>query len=596
MKGNFVPIQPEILYAGKVPLPPSVRPVIILSGSEFDMGYQWYQQLVQIYGPKPLKERAYRRITTEERKVLKAIQWYIKNWVPEMIDLLRGMVAGAKDAGIPLSYEEVLAKWSIDAFRGEADQQKKIISAAFGGIPRGWTSMDSYKLESFPGLPESEDVEFPAEDNCSGFAAWGKTTRDGKLVCGGNGDHQIILGENEINNFEYIVAIFPKEGNNFVFSTSTGCCWHPAMNNKGVAMFHHGCSGYLDRFRKPEEQNFSCGVPNTMITMRALRFANNADQAKDIVLSLPTGDGRIGGAWADVSGDAFVIENRDNPRCIRMPGDNEETDFIYSTNNLFSRELRESMIPPPDGNVFIPHGGWFGTGLTLSSVPRNLELWNMLHYYQGHVDLDFAMMMYRFPAEQPAYPTLEEADAKYYTTQGKGWNQRICTLQNAMVGVLQPDNGNKGLYYVSNGCLARTGSPFQPRGHYYRIAPTYTFYELKLESDHEKLTLAAKDRAQYDLYYANRELRKLNYGDCAYAPLDQIFNQAAIEWQKGEYHLRFAKKTKGNESLNYWGKTTRAFTRCQALARQVYESLVPPASNPEGLGLKSWEYWTTERE
>ena len=41
----------EIPYAGEVPLPPNVRPVIILSGSDYEMGYQFYQQLIQIFGP-----------------------------------------------------------------------------------------------------------------------------------------------------------------------------------------------------------------------------------------------------------------------------------------------------------------------------------------------------------------------------------------------------------------------------------------------------------------------------------------------------------------------------------------------------------------
>jgi len=42
--------EPEISFAGEVPLPPNVRPVILLKGSDYDLGYQYYQQLVQIFG------------------------------------------------------------------------------------------------------------------------------------------------------------------------------------------------------------------------------------------------------------------------------------------------------------------------------------------------------------------------------------------------------------------------------------------------------------------------------------------------------------------------------------------------------------------
>ncbi len=41
----------EISFAGEVPMPPNFRPVVILSGSDYEMGYQFYQQLIQIFGP-----------------------------------------------------------------------------------------------------------------------------------------------------------------------------------------------------------------------------------------------------------------------------------------------------------------------------------------------------------------------------------------------------------------------------------------------------------------------------------------------------------------------------------------------------------------
>jgi hypothetical protein len=586
MKTKSSPVEPEIRYAGEVPLIPNVRPIIILTGSDYNMGYQWYRQIVQIYGPRPLEERASRRFSKKELAALKSYQWYIRKYVPEMIDLMKGMVAGAKDAGIPLSYEEILAKCSLDALAAEEELFGRITAQSYGDAQVAASGIDSYPIP-----PGSEKEKFPTDEDCSGFAAWGRTTKDGTLVCGGNGDHQMLPGKSEINNFEYIVAVFPKKGNNFIFSTSTGCCWHPAMNNQGVTMFHHGCTGYLGRYLKPEERHYGYGVPNTMITMVALRNAQDANGAMEIVLSLPSGDGRIGGAWADVGGNAFVIENRENPRCIRKPGDNEETDFIYSTNNLFSKELKHAMKPPPGGNVFVPHGGWLGTGQSIRSVPRNLQLWDMLQFYQGKVDLDFATMMYRFTGGAPEYPSLEEADLRYNPTQGKGWNITIGSLKNSMVGVLKPDKGDKGLYFVSNGCPARVSFPGGPKDHYYPVAPTSSFYELKLDSTAEKLVMAARDRAQYDLYYANRELRKLSYGDCAYAPLDGIFNEAAIEWQKAEYSHKRAKQAEGNEAAICLGRTTRAFTRCQALARKVYNALVPPATRPEDLGLKPWGYW-----
>jgi hypothetical protein len=80
----------------------------------------------------------------------------------------------------------------------------------------------------------------------------------------------------------------------------------------------------------------------------------------------------------------------------------------------------------------------------------------------------------------------------------------------------------------------------------------------------------------------------LTYRDVPYAPLDAIFDRAAIENQKGDYYLTLAQKTKGDESVCNYARAIRGFTRCQAYAKQVYESLVPPASNPSELGLGEW--------
>ena len=122
------------------------------------------------------------------------------------------------------------------------------------------------------------------------------------------------------------------------------------------------------------------------------------------------------------------------------------------------------------------------------------------------------------------------------------------------------------------------------------MSPTYSFYELKLSQGLREMTEAAKDRAQYALYYANSELRKLSYSDVAYDPLDKVFDQAAIEWHKGQYYrsVVLSGRLQGHESVYKWGKAIRAFTRCQALAKKVYNA---PPTKPEDRGLRPWGYW-----
>jgi len=568
----------EVPYAADIPLTPNVRPAVVVSGADYDMGYQWYQQLAQIYGKQPLLERANREFSKDELDALKAWEWFIKKHTPYMIDLLKGMVAGAKDAGIPLTYEEILAKWASHEFLVPPVKAKE-------KLPKDILSRND--ITDSAGCRRCEREE----GDCSGWAAWGSTTKDGKLIAGGSGDHEIIMGENEIQDFEYMLLMMPKEGNNFILSTSTGCCWHPAMNNKGVVMFHHGTTGYCGRYKTPEQQDYGYGVPNVMITMHVIRNAKTALEAQQLMLSLPSGDGRVGGAWADIYGTAFVIENRDNPRSIRKPGDNGEKDFIYSTNNLLSKELGNCYQESPGKPVeFVEHAGWLGhIGASFASIARNLGLWNTLHNYSGHVDLDFAKMMWRFaPDPAPRYTSFEQADIDYAEKQGRTWNSNISEQGNAMVGILMPENGDTGRIMISQGTVARVNYPHFPGGRVPRIAPTYTFYELQLDATPQKVVQDCRNRARYELSYADRELRKLTYRDVAYDPLNKLYNEAATEWQKGQYYLSRAGATQGNESVLFLAKATRAFSRTQALAKQVFETLVPPPTRPEDLGLKPW--------
>jgi len=44
------------------------------------------------------------------------------------------------------------------------------------------------------------------------------------------------------------------------------------------------------------------GVPNVMITMHVIRNAKTALEAQQLMLSLPSAEGLVGGSWADIYG------------------------------------------------------------------------------------------------------------------------------------------------------------------------------------------------------------------------------------------------------------------------------------------------------
>ncbi|MCL1809955.1 MAG: dockerin type I domain-containing protein [Clostridiales bacterium] len=541
--------EPEIEFFDGVPIQPNVRPVIVVSGTDYEMGYQFAQQVIQIFGTWYYEKMASERnLTEQELAAVKAKEQYVTKETPEMIDYVRGISDGAASLGVAISYYQALAFF---------------------------TGVRTYDNALAKAEPEAGS---DASQGCSGWAAWGSATKDGKLIFAGSGDHEIgSIG----GGIEYTLIAFPSDGNNYIVSPPTGAEGHPGMNNKGVTYVHHG-AGVRGNYQVGH------GIPALFALMHTMRYADDAVQAKKMMLEYTSSETSYqrGGLLADVSGNMFVIECKD-PVVVREPGDYGEKDFIFSSNNSMVPELKEFLRPSYDWELrYIDHGGWHG--YSESSVQRNLGMWNMLHNYNGKIDKAFAEMMWRFPASPPAYPTLEEADKALYATQGKGWDMKIASMENANTAYGIPDKGNEGLYYVSNGRVARLTAPLDEGGHFYYPNMLYVFIELKLDANPQKVVEAARARAQYDLWDANLKLSKLTYFDTAYVALHKKFDVATKSWVSGNWYLDLAKASSGNESVNYFGKAMRSFTTCQAYAKHVFNALAPPAASPEDLGLRKW--------
>jgi len=212
----------------------------------------------------------------------------------------------------------------------------------------------------------------------------------------------------------------------------------------------------------------------------------------------------------------------------------------------------------------------------------------MLHNYRGKVDIEFAKMMYRFVGKPPAYKTIEQADADFGPTLGKGWYAPIGQLGNVGTVVCRPDNGDAGVYYVAATGANRNHNPLCEDYYYYYPDELHSFYKLTLAETPGDVLWESRQSAHHALYYANQQLRKLTYKNPAYAPLDKMFNDAVRSWFSAQWERDQAEKTDGYDAVMHQNKALRAFAKCEAYANHVYESLVPPAATPQKLGLKKW--------
>jgi hypothetical protein len=453
IKGSLAPIpfnppvlstkRSEILFYHQIPMHPEVMPVTFLQGSDYEMGYQYAQQVIRIYGTWIMERKAgtSSKFSPATRACLHEWENQMKKYTPELLVFCQGWAAGACENGVNMSYEDVLDLWT-----GHQPPAK---------IP--------FSLS---------DVGLPAQLNrpfCSGTAAWGRATVDGHLVTGSTGDH----------NPDHAAAImaFPADGNHFFampFQVTGGIrgippiymSGHPGMNNKGLAYVEHGGE---PKMAEPMDQ-WGYGLRKGTVIFHVLRYANSAREALDMELSYPVGDvgalmGVGGCFWAD-STYGFNIECRKDPTVVREAGTHGETDFLYAMNGLMHPELNNVwwMERSKENWRHDAHGGWYPEKFKYFQRGMLGNPWEILdlgiHFYQrqnrdrclhlfklldqavGKIDFEYMKMIYRNGGTLP--PGEWDKISKAYKKTGNWGDISPAHSTNMVLAVLRPDNGDEG--------------------------------------------------------------------------------------------------------------------------------------------------------
>jgi len=571
----------EIEFDEGVPMPPVVRPVIILSGSDYEIGYQYFTQLIQIFGRSMTSyqydvEGVYRRdkihqdsYSEGELCALKKVETSIAEYAPEWIDILYGMADAAKDNGLDITFTDLLHHFTLFE-RMSSWGPHKLSDDVYNNDSNADCNLWEDVVDSDKTAKVKDNIK--KESTCSGFAAWGNTTKDGKLLVAGSGD-------DAEGNFAATVIVFPKTGNNYITQTFNlvsfgGFPNHPNMNNKGLVRIHHAGS----TFTKNEAASFSA-LPRGLVDMHTIRFADNSEEALDLFMTYSLGYASTMGQgifYADVGvvhddknspvHHVYNVESR-VPLAIRYPGDNGEGDFIYATNNWFSDIL-------PKGGLKTPHGGyWYEDSWYWWSVSRNNIIYDLLSQNQGKVDVDFMKMMYRYPSKVNENKMLEEIDAEYWDGDGSDYNASVGSLENSCIAIAVPDNGNNGVFHVSTGAVGRLTGPAFPGAHQYQPEKTWTFFELKLAESPEAVMNAAKSVAEDCMGKAKFEYDNAQLDMAIADPIKTILTKAENKYAEG-------KQLMVSNDIYTISKATRCFTAAQAFANQVYEVFVSPKTQP----------------
>jgi hypothetical protein len=111
---------------------------------------------------------------------------------------------------------------------------------------------------------------------------------------------------------------------------------------------------------------------------------------------------------------------------------------------------------------------------------------------------------------------------------------------------------------------------------YLAAAESNSLWKTKWSEITKEDAINAFEATHYSLYYANRELRKLNYLNHEYSHLNDVFNKAATEWYMGQYYLDLVlcgEITDENEVMLHLFKAVKFFEKAQGYAQWIYKIL-----------------------
>jgi hypothetical protein len=557
-----------------VPLLPEINPVVVLQGSDEAMGYQYAQQVIEIFGPWIMQVEASRTFTTDEIAELRRWEAELEQHAPEIIGFCQGWARGATESGVPMSYDQVLDLWT-------------------GHKPplQGYLGQD--------GLPE---LGMPL---CSGAAAWGRATKDGKLVTASTGDHDPA--------FTVTIVAYPETGNNFMYTPfgATGAIpkggsilmfGHPAMNSAGVAYVHHGGG---PKWVEPKE-SWGYGIRRAASVFHIMRFANSAREAREMDAAFPIGDtgagdpGTAGGFYADDE-YGYVYESRTAPELLREAGLMGETDFLYATNAPMHPRIAEAPWRADSSGewTFDKNAGWFPPSApgkinfktflmsfkqphmigiewsSYNSFYRNRSMYNILNRGVGHIDTAYMKMMYRRSGTLPS-SNAKEIVAGY--SKGEWGEIPASNSANATVTIMKPSDG------VFAHCVGPARRGLTPLSAKLFAHPMYhetnAFWELKLEDSPGGMVTYARERARAYIDEAAALFAKLDQSNPAYDALDTFLTTARAELKTGD-----VARAEAQDTIVGLARLVRTYTRAQVRARQVINALVPPATSPEDLAM-----------
>lgn len=245
-------------------------PILHIEGSHYEMGFQQgylladriagaYSSLFTFvaYQYYPTKEEVvldgaqlnafYERLIQQSKKFfLSAIQ----NKTPQLFEEIQGMADGLAAKGSLFGFDDIVA-----------------MAALCDVMDNNMLFSDFFELAG-------NTVEMPKSGmGCSGFAAWGAATFDGRMIHGANQD----LPTNGILDQTIVTIAKPDTGNAFLQVSFPGWFLMSGMNEAGISTNEMASpSSDTNLIENPE-------IPHTLLMRMIVQYANDLEEAKETI-------------------------------------------------------------------------------------------------------------------------------------------------------------------------------------------------------------------------------------------------------------------------------------------------------------------------
>lgn len=269
-------------------MPADIGEVIYVSGSWYDMGYQYGLQVGDIIA---------RTFVASEPKLI--------------------ATCGSKEA----MYEQT--QRYLDAVKERSQEMYDLVAGMAEGS--GFDLLDTAIGTVF-------SVTNYEEKTCSTVSAWGEAT--------GGAVYAAVNGDGSYGSKYYYPALVAFPENGYAFISYRGFFTNCMMNEKGlVAMTSLGQSA------QPGDN--AVGRTGMTTCMEVMWQCATAQEAKELFLegSIQPGSGE-NFHCVDESGDAIIIEHTADTNILRQSGDYGEQDYMIANNHFLADELQDSLFQP----------------------------------------------------------------------------------------------------------------------------------------------------------------------------------------------------------------------------------------------------------